>query len=175
MTLGQDLQRPPNLFDDVGAYFDRAAAFTNVEAGLLAQVKACNAVYRIRFPVKRDDGSIEVVLGYRAQHSYHRRPTKGGIRYSEAVTEEEVMGLAALMTYKCALVDVPFGGAKGGVRIDSFAVSEGFRERVTRRYTAELVRKGFIGPSVDVPAPDYGTGEREMAWIADNLPGVEAR
>ena len=156
-----------SLADSVGSYFDRGAAHVDLEPGLIEQVKSCNAVYSIRFPVRRDDGSIAVVLGYRAQHSHHRLPTKGGIRYSSFVTEDEVVGLAALMTYKCALVDVPFGGAKGGVRVDPFVMSAPFRERVTRRYATELVRRGFIGPAVDVPAPDYGTGEQEMAWIAD--------
>jgi glutamate dehydrogenase (NAD(P)+) len=121
----------------------------------------------MRFPVRRDDGSIEVIEAYRAEHSHHRMPTKGGIRFSPTVTQEQVMALAALMTLKCAIVDVPFGGAKGAVRIDPRGPNQGFRERVVRRYTAELVRKNFIGPAIDVPAPDYGTSEREMAWIAD--------
>lgn len=135
--------------------------------GLLQQIKACNAVCRFRFPVKHDDGRIEVVEAFRAEHSHHRLPTKGGIRFSPTVTQDEVVALAGLMTYKCAIVGVPFGGGKGGVRIDPHAIGVGFRERLTRRYTAEMVSKNFIGPSVDVPAPDYGTGEREMAWIAD--------
>lgn len=155
------------FFDSVSHYFDRAAAFSSLEPGLLAQVKACNAVYRMRFPVRQDDGSIAVVEAFRAEHSFHRLPTKGGIRFSRKVSLDETIALAALMTYKCSIVGVPFGGAKGGVRIDPSTASEGFRERVTRRYTAELIRKNFIGPSIDVPAPDYGTGEREMGWIAD--------
>lgn len=156
-----------SMFADVGRYFDRAAAHTSFEPGLLEQVKQCNSVYQMSFPVRADDGSIQVVQGFRVEHSHHRLPTKGGIRYSADVTLDHVMALAALMTFKCALVDVPFGGAKGGVRIDSRTASPAFRERATRRYTAELSRKGFIGPSVDVPAPDYGSGEEEMAWIAD--------
>jgi len=158
-----------SLGESVSDFFDRAARRTGLDAGLLAEIGACNAVYRLRFPVKRDDGGIEVVEAFRAEHSHHRLPTKGGIRFSPAVTEDEVVALAALMTYKCAIVGVPFGGAKGGIRIDPHAISDGFRERVTRRYTAELVAKNFIGPAVDVPAPDYGTGEREMAWIADTF------
>jgi glutamate dehydrogenase (NAD(P)+) len=156
-----------SFFESVSAYFDRAADLTNFPPGLLDQVKSCNAVYRIKFPVKDDDGNIVVIEAYRAQHSHHRLPCKGGIRFSPHVTQEETIALAALMTYKCALVGVPFGGAKGAVKFDPRATSPEFRERVTRRYTAELVKKNFIGPSIDVPAPDYGTGEQEMAWIAD--------
>lgn len=160
------LPRSPFL-NAVSQYFDRAARLTAHPAGLLEQVKCCNAVYRMRFPVKNDDGSIEVVEAYRAEHSHHRTPTKGGIRFSLNVNQDEVIALAALMTYKCSIVGVPFGGAKGGVRVDPHTISDGFRERLVRRYTTELVKKNFIGPAIDVPAPDYGTGEREMAWIAD--------
>ncbi len=158
-----------SLWESVSEFYDRAAAYTNLPAGLLAEIKACNSVLRMRFPVKHDDGSIEVVEAFRAEHSHHRLPTKGGIRFSPEVTQDEVIALAALMTYKCAIVGVPFGGSKGGVRIDPHRISDGFRERLTRRYTAEMVAKNFIGPAVDVPAPDYGTGEREMAWIADTF------
>jgi len=160
------LPRSPFL-TSVGRYFDRAARLTEHPQGLLDQVKCCNAVYRMRFPVKRDDGTIEVVEAYRAEHSHHRTPTKGGIRFSLSVSQDEVIALAGLMTYKCSIVGVPFGGAKGAVRVDSHAISEGFRERLVRRYTTELHKKNFIGPAIDVPAPDYGTGERDMAWIAD--------
>lgn len=155
------------FFESVSQYFDRAARFCSVPAGMLNQVKSCNSVYRMKFPVRQDDGSITVVEAFRAEHSHHRLPTKGGIRFSTRVHLDETVALAALMTYKCAIVGVPFGGAKGGVCIDPRAASDGFRERVTRRYTAELIRKNFIGPDIDVPAPDYGTGEREMGWIAD--------
>jgi glutamate dehydrogenase (NAD(P)+) len=155
------------FFAQVNKYFDKAAAHLDLPAGLLAQIKACNSVYRMQFPLKRDDGSIEVINGWRAQHSVHRLPSKGGIRYAPNVDEDEVSALAALMTYKCALVDVPFGGAKGAVRIDTSKYSEGELERVTRRFTYELYAKNLIGPGLDVPAPDYGTGPREMAWIVD--------
>jgi glutamate dehydrogenase (NAD(P)+) len=155
------------MFAQVNKYFDKAAAYTDHPPGLLEQIKACNSVFRISFPLKRDDGTIEVMHGWRAQHSVHRLPTKGGIRFAPHVDEDEVSALAALMTYKCALVDVPFGGAKGAVRIDSRNYSAGELERVTRRYTYELFAKNLIGPGFDVPAPDYGTGPREMAWILD--------
>lgn len=155
------------FFDQVNQFFDRAARYTKHPKGLLEQIKVCNSVYHMAFPIERDDGSIEVIHAWRAEHSQHKLPTKGGIRYDWRVNEDEVMALAALMTYKCAMVDVPFGGAKGGVRIDRRNYSEAELERITRRYTFELYRKGFIGPAVDVPAPDYGTSSKEMAWIAD--------
>jgi glutamate dehydrogenase (NAD(P)+) len=156
-----------NFFDEVNQYFDEAARFTDYPPGLLDQIRRCNSIYRFSFPLRRDDGQIEVIDGWRVEHSHHKLPVKGGIRYSPEVYEEEVMALAALMTYKCAIVDVPFGGAKGGIRLDAKRYSVHELERVTRRYTHELVKKAFIGPGLDVPAPDYGTGEREMAWIAD--------
>jgi glutamate dehydrogenase (NAD(P)+) len=155
------------MFAQVNKYFDKAAAHLDHEPGLLAQIKACNSVYRMQFPLKRDDGTIEVINGWRAQHSVHRLPTKGGIRFAPNVDEDEVSALAALMTYKCALVDVPFGGAKGAVRIDKSKYSDAELERVTRRFTYELFAKNLIGPGTDVPAPDYGTGPREMGWIVD--------
>ena len=155
-----------SFLESVSRNFDKAALHTNLPKGLLAQIKICNSVYQMQFPVKMGKG-VEVITAYRVQHSHHRLPTKGGIRYSQKVDQEEVMALASLMTYKCAIVDVPFGGAKGGVKISPRAYSAADLERITRRYTTELIRKNFIGPGIDVPAPDYGTGPREMAWILD--------
>ncbi|MEL7021379.1 MAG: Glu/Leu/Phe/Val dehydrogenase dimerization domain-containing protein, partial [Bacteroidota bacterium] len=156
----------PNFLDSVQAYFEQAAPHTGLHEGLLAQIKSCNAIIQMNFPIRIGD-EYKVVEAYRVQHSHHRTPTKGGIRYSNHVNREEVMALATLMTYKCAIVDVPFGGAKGGVKINPWEYDASVIERITRRYTTELVRRNAIGPAIDVPAPDYGTGAREMAWIYD--------
>ncbi len=132
-------------------------------------MKQNNCIIHLKFPVKRDDGSVEVIEAWRAQHSQHRAPCKGGIRFASIANEDEVRALAALMTYKCALVDVPFGGAKGAVKINTKDYSNAELERITRRLTSELYNRNFIGPGIDVPAPDYGSSSREMAWISDTF------
>jgi glutamate dehydrogenase (NAD(P)+) len=157
-----------DFFGNVCEFFDHAAQFTKHPNGLLQQIKTCNSVYRFQFPIRKGN-SFEVIHAWRVEHSHHMSPTKGGIRYSEMVNENEVMALAALMTYKCAIVNVPFGGAKGGIKINPKNYTLAELETITRRYTVELIKKNFIGPAIDVPAPDYGSGEREMSWIADTF------
>lgn len=155
-----------SFLESVNRMFDRAAATLDLPPGLPELVKRCLWVYQVRFPVKIRN-TIMVFTGWRAVHSEHRLPTKGGIRYAPVVGQDEVEALAALMSYKCALVDVPYGGSKGGLCINPKDYSEEELELITRRFAQELARRGFISPSLNVPAPDMGTGAREMAWIAD--------
>ena len=146
--------------------FDRAAQSLDFPPGLIHKIRVCNSTYTVRFGV-RLRGEIHTFVGYRAVHSEHMEPVKGGIRFSEHVNQDEVEALAALMTYKCALVETPFGGSKGGLCINPNDWEEHELERITRRFAHELAKRDLISPSQNVPAPDMGTGEREMAWIAD--------
>ena len=156
----------PSFRDGVNLMVDRAIAVMRLDEGVAAAIKSCNAVLQVQFPVKIR-GKIEIFTGWRATHSSHRLPSKGGIRYAPYANQDEVEALAALMTYKCAIVDVPFGGSKGGLMIDPSQYERDEMELITRRFTLELIRKGFLSPSTNVPAPDIGTGQREMAWMAD--------
>ena len=156
----------PSFRESVDLMVDKAMTAMKLDAGTAQAIKACNAVLQVQFPVKIR-GKIEVFTGWRATHSTHRLPSKGGIRYAPYVNQDEVEALAALMTYKCAIVDVPFGGSKGALIIDPAQYERDELEMITRRFTLELVRKGFLSPATNVPAPDIGTGQREMAWIAD--------
>ena len=156
----------PSFRDSVDIMFNRAVALMDLPPGLEEKIRVCNATYTVRFGV-RLRGKIETFTGYRSVHSEHMEPVKGGIRFSLGVNQNEVEALAALMTYKCALVETPFGGSKGGLCIDPRAWDDDEMERITRRFAYELIKRDLINPSQNVPAPDMGTGEREMAWIAD--------
>lgn len=148
-------------------FYNRAAAKTGVPQPYLDLIKACDTVVRFNFPLRRDNGKIETITAYRAQHSHHHLPVKGGTRYAPTIDFQETTALATLMTFKLAIGDIPFGGAKGGVRVDPSKYSSAELERITRRYTLELVKKNFIGPQVDCLGPDMGTGEQVMTWIKD--------
>lgn len=158
----------PSFRESVDLMFNRAVRLMDLPPGLEQKIRACNATYTVRFGV-RLRGQIQTFTGYRAVHSEHMEPVKGGIRYAEAVNQDEVEALAALMTYKCALVEAPFGGSKGGLCINPREYEEHELELITRRFAYELIKRDLINPSQNVPAPDMGTGEREMAWIADQF------
>ena len=160
------LKNEPSFRESVDLMFNRAVQLMDLPPGLEQKIRVCNATYTVRFGV-RLRGEIQTFTGYRAVHSDHMEPVKGGIRYSEAVNQDEVEALAALMTYKCALVDAPYGGSKGGLCINPRDYEEHELELITRRFAYELIKRDLINPSQNVPAPDMGTGEREMAWIAD--------
>ncbi len=145
---------------------DRAMSVMDLDTGIANAIKACTSVLQVTFPVMIKD-KIEMFTGWRAVHSIHRLPSKGGIRYATTVDQFEVEALAALMTYKCAIVNVPFGGSKGGLYIDPCNYTRDELQLITRRFTRELAKKGFLSPATNVPAPDVGTGQREMSWIAD--------
>lgn len=160
------VRQEPSFRESVDLMFNRAAAIMDLPPGLEEKIRVCNATYTVRFGV-RLRGKIHTFTGYRSVHSEHMEPVKGGIRYAMAVNQDEVEALAALMTYKCALVEAPFGGSKGGLCIDPRQYDEHELEMITRRFAYELAKRDLINPSQNVPAPDMGTGEREMAWIAD--------
>ena len=159
-------ENEPSFRDSVDIMFNRAVALMDLPAGLEEKIRVCNATYTVRFGV-RLRGKIQTFTGYRSVHSEHMEPVKGGIRYSLGVNQNEVEALAALMTYKCSLVEAPFGGSKGGLCIDPREYDEHELELITRRFAYELIKRDMINPAQNVPAPDMGTGEREMAWIAD--------
>ncbi|MDJ0630034.1 MAG: Glu/Leu/Phe/Val dehydrogenase [Rhodobacter sp.] len=158
--------KEPSFRESVDLMFNRAVALMDLPPGLEEKIRVCNATYTVRFGV-RLRGQIQTFTGYRSVHSEHMEPVKGGIRYATGVNQDEVEALAALMTYKCALVETPFGGSKGGLKIDPRQYEEYELEMITRRFAYELAKRDLINPSQNVPAPDMGTGEREMAWIAD--------
>jgi glutamate dehydrogenase (NAD(P)+) len=165
-TIDRSTQRA-SFRENVDRMVDRALTHLDLDPGMQEEIKACNSVIKVQFPAELENGTFKVFTGYRAVHSDHRLPVKGGIRYAPSVNQDEVEALAALMTYKCALVNVPFGGSKGGLQIQPRNYNEAEMERITRRFARELINKGYISPGENVPAPDMGTGEREMAWIAD--------
>ena len=158
----------PSFRQSVDIMFNRAVALMDLSPGLEEKIRVCNSTYTVRFGV-RLRGRIVTFTGYRSVHSEHMEPVKGGIRYAMSVNQDEVEALAALMTYKCALVETPFGGAKGGLTIDPREWEVDELEKITRRFAYELIKRSLIHPSQNVPAPDMGTGEREMAWIADQF------
>ena len=155
-----------NLKNIVSSQFDAAASLLREPVSLLRQIKQCDNVLMMAFPVKFGN-KYRFFRSWRAEHSHHRKPLKGGVRYSSLVDQDEIIALSALMTFKCAIVDIPFGGSKGGICLNPHDFNQEQLEQITRRYTAELIRKNFIGPGINVPAPDMGTGEREMAWMFD--------
>ncbi|MFZ7093215.1 Glu/Leu/Phe/Val family dehydrogenase [Primorskyibacter sp. 2E233] len=156
----------PSFRESVDLMYNRAVALMDLPPGLEEKIRVCNATYTVRFGV-RLRGQIQTFVGYRSVHSEHMEPVKGGIRFALAVNQDEVEALAALMTYKCALVEAPFGGSKGGLCVDPRQYDEHELEQITRRFAYELIKRDLIHPSQNVPAPDMGTGEREMAWISD--------
>lgn len=161
-----ELNQEPSFKESIDMLFNKAVALTNLSPGIIEKIRVCNSTYIVRFGV-RLRGEVYTFTGYRSVHSEHMEPVKGGIRYAPNVCQDEVEALAALMTYKCALVDTPYGGSKGGLCINPKDWTEAELEKITRRFAYELIKRDLINPSQNVPAPDMGTGEREMAWIAD--------
>ncbi|WP_147124346.1 Glu/Leu/Phe/Val family dehydrogenase [Shimia ponticola] len=160
------MTKEPTFRESVDIMYSRAVALMDLPPGLAEKIRVCNATYTVRFGV-RLRGGIQTFTGYRSVHSEHMEPVKGGIRFATSVNQDEVEALAALMTYKCALVEAPYGGSKGGLCIDPREWNDSELEQITRRFAYELIKRDLIHPSQNVPAPDMGTGEREMAWMAD--------
>ncbi len=164
--MESETQNHLSFSQNVEFLVDRAIANMDISEDTASAVKACASIIQVKFPVKIRD-KIEIFTGWRAVHSTHRLPAKGGIRYAPYANQDEVEALAALMSYKCALMDIPFGGSKGALLIDPTKYTRDEMQMITRRFTMELARKGFLSPATNVPAPDVGTGQREMAWMAD--------
>ena len=163
-----DEKGEPRFLEMVLEYIEAAADHTRISKDWVEVYKRCDTTLKMNIPLIRDNGKVEFISAYRAQHKRHRLPTKGGTRYAPDVELQEVEALASLMTFKCAVVDLPYGGAKGGIRISPRDYSAREIETLTRRYTVELAKKGFIGAGVDVPGPDMGTSDREMTWMKDS-------
>jgi len=168
-----DTAKEPRFLEQVQMFFNRAASKTGIPDDYLEMIRTCDNVIRFSIPLKRDNGKIEMINCYRAQHKHHKLPVKGGTRYAPGINIQEVMALASLMTFKLCIADVPFGGAKGGVSFDPSKYSQREIESVTRRYTMELAKKGFIGPQIDCLGPDMGTNEQIMTWIKDTYVSME--
>jgi len=161
-----DIEKKPTFLENVDMMVNDTITKINIDSNIAKILKTCRSVLQVKFPVKIKN-QIEIFHGWRAVHSTHRLPVKGGLRFSTNVNQEEVEALASLMTFKCAVVDVPFGGAKGGLLIDPKKYDEEALEKITKKFARELIRKGYLSPARDVPAPDMGTSQREMGWILD--------
>ncbi len=161
-----EFDKKPTFLENVEMMVNDTIDCIKIDPNISKILKTCRSVIQLKFPVKIN-GEIKIFHGWRAVHSNHRLPVKGGIRYSTDVNQEEIEALASLMTFKCAVVDVPFGGAKGGLLIDPKKYDEESLERITKKFARELIRRGFLSPARDVPAPDVGTSQREMGWILD--------
>ncbi|MFP4322926.1 MAG: Glu/Leu/Phe/Val family dehydrogenase [Anaerolineales bacterium] len=167
------IQEIPSFRENVRMMVNEAFQLMSLPLGIPQQIQAIKSVIKVQFPVELSDGKVHTFTGWRAVHSEHRLPVKGGLRFASYVNQDEVEALAALMTYKCAIVNVPFGGSKGGLAVDPRLLTEDDLEHVTRRFAIELINKGYISPAENVPAPDIGTGSREMAWIADTYRAIK--
>ena len=162
----KEIEKEPTFLENVDMMVNDTIEKINIDSNISKILKTCRSVLQVKFPVKIK-GEIEIFHGWRAVHSNHRLPVKGGLRFSTNVNQEEVEALASLMTFKCAVVDVPFGGAKGGLLINPKKYDEESLEKITKKFARELIRRGYLSPARDVPAPDMGTSQREMGWILD--------